>query len=158
MRACVQAVETILALAERSKLENRCAVSGIEEAAPEPEPEPVGRSRVARSRCPGAGGHHPATTLPPPCHQPATTLLRPPPAPPNGFSRVVEEAKDMLEEKLCGARRVRFRPPIPSAQDCQQDIRQRAVGILERYFGESEIEAMTDSDDGLSTTDDSDED
>ena len=60
--------------------------------------------------------------------------------------------------ELCGARRVRFRPPIPSAQDCQQDIRQRAVGILERYFGESEIEAMTGSDDDNLTTDDSGED
>ena len=60
----------------------------------------------------------------------------------------------MLEEKLHGARRVRFTVGSLIATD----IRQRAIAILERYFGESEIEAMTDSDDGLSTTDDSDED
>ena len=68
----------------------------------------------------------------------------------------------MLEEKLHGARRVRFTVGTAMARfataPIATDIRHRAVGILERYFGESEIEAMTDSDDGLSTTDDSDED
>ena len=72
-------------------------------------------------------------------------------------------AKDMLEEKLHGARRVRITVGNRMGQQrpmrlIATDIRQRAVGILERYFGESEIEAMTGSDDDNLTTDDSGED
>ena len=63
----------------------------------------------------------------------------------------------MLEEKLHGARRVRFTVGTAMARfataPIATDIRHRAVGILERYFGESEIEAMTGSDDDNLTTD-----